>query len=212
MYKILKTQSPKYLFDLIPMPNTSYMTRNNHQLNIPLLKVKNKFFENSFLPSAVIEWNKLDLSIRNSLSYALFRKSLLVFIRPSENSIYGVNNPKGVILLHRLRVGLSHLRKHKFDHGFLDTLNPICSCGQDIESLNHFFLHCPHYLAERQTLLHNIERIIPNKMKESDNEVTHLLLYGENSFTSLINREILNSSIEYILNTKRFDNPLILES
>ena len=36
--------------------------------------------------------------------------------------------------LTKLRLGLSHLRDHKFKHGFLDSLNPICTCGLDIET------------------------------------------------------------------------------
>ena len=64
------------------------------------------------------------------------------FIRPSGNSVFRCHNPKEIKSLTRLRLGLSHLREHKFKHGFLDSLNPICSCGQNIEILTHFLLHC----------------------------------------------------------------------
>ena len=37
------------------------------------------------------------------------------------------HNPKGIKLLTRLRLGISDLREHKFKHGFLDSLNPICT-------------------------------------------------------------------------------------
>ena len=37
---------------------------------------------NSFFPSAIIEWNYLDLDIRNSSSLNIFRNSILKFIRP----------------------------------------------------------------------------------------------------------------------------------
>ena len=40
--------------------------------------------------------------------------------------------------LTRLRLGLSHLRKHKLKHGFQDMINPLCSCGNDVESTEHF--------------------------------------------------------------------------
>ena len=33
---------------------------------IPLIKIKQNFFINTFLPSVIIEWNKLDLAIRNA--------------------------------------------------------------------------------------------------------------------------------------------------
>ena len=48
------------------------------------------------------EWNKLDLNIRNSESLTSFKSKVLKFIRPSENSIFLCNNPKGIQLLTRL--------------------------------------------------------------------------------------------------------------
>ena len=113
-------------------------TRNTN--NIPQFKVKHNFFRNSFFPSAVIEWSKLDLNIRNSESLNIFKKSLLKFICPSGSSIFNCHNPRGVKLLTRLRLGLSHLHKHKFKHDFQDSLNPICSCGNNIETSAHFLL------------------------------------------------------------------------
>ena len=55
-------------------------------------------------------------------------------------------------LISRLCVGMSHLREHKFKQNFQDCLNPICSCGLDIESTSHFLLHCPSFNDERHTL------------------------------------------------------------
>ena len=40
-------------------------------------------------------------------------------------------SPIGLKFLTRIRLGLSHLRDHKFKHSFQDTLNPICSCRND---------------------------------------------------------------------------------
>ena len=91
--------------------------------DIPQFKGKHNFFQNSFFPSVVIEWNKLDLNIRNSESLNVFKNSLLKFIRPSGNSAFNCHNPRGFKLLTRLRLSLSHLREHKFKHGFQDSLN-----------------------------------------------------------------------------------------
>ena len=135
-----------------------YNTRNTN--NIPQFKVKHNFFLNSFLPSAVIEWNKLDLNIRSSESLNIFKKSLLKFIRPSGSSVFNCHNLRGVKLLTRLRLGLSHLREHKFKHGFQDTIKLICSCGNDIETSAHFLLHCPHDSNERLTFLNTIRTLI----------------------------------------------------
>ena len=63
-YKIFKTESPRYLFNIIPTRNPFYITRNH--TNIPLFKTNHIFFKNSFFPSTIIEWNNLDPKLRNS--------------------------------------------------------------------------------------------------------------------------------------------------
>ena len=105
---------------MIPKVLSTRTTRNYN--NIPLFNVKHEYFRNSFFPSTVIEWNKLDNNIRNSESVSAFKKQILKFIRPSPNSTFNVHNPHGIKLLTRLRVGLSHLREHKFRHNFQDSL------------------------------------------------------------------------------------------
>ena len=49
LFKIIKNQSPSYLFQLVPSPNISYFSRNSE--NIPKLRTKHDFFKNSFFPS-----------------------------------------------------------------------------------------------------------------------------------------------------------------
>ena len=102
----------------------------------------------------------------------------LTFTRPSGNTFFNCHNPRGVKLLTRLGLGLSHLREHKFKHGFQDSLNPICSCGKDIETSAHLLLHCPHYFNERSTFfktIRNINRILFDK---NNLQVTETLLGG----------------------------------
>ena len=88
------------------------------------------------------------------VEYKCFRKKLLKLTRPSGSSVFRCHNPKVNKLLTRLRLGLSHLWEHKFKHGFLDSLNPICNCGQDIEISTHFLLHCSNYSSERVTVVY----------------------------------------------------------
>ena len=101
-------------------------------------------------------------NIRKSESPNIFKKSILKFIRPSQNRVYNCHNPKGIKLLTRLRVGLSHLREHKFKHSFQDTFNSICNCDEHIETSSHYLLHCPDYLQESMTLLNTVSCIVPN--------------------------------------------------
>ena len=77
--------------------------------NIPSLIFKHNFFKNTFFPSTILEWNKLDPSLRNSSSYNVFKNSILKFIRPFPNKIFQCHNAKGIKLVTRLRLGLSRL-------------------------------------------------------------------------------------------------------
>ena len=147
-YKIYKNKSPFYLFNLIP-EKTSYTTRNTDC--IPLIKIKHNFFKNTFFLSTIIEWNKLDHTIRYAESFGIFKSNILKLIRPTPRSFFNCYNHKGIRLMTRLRLGLSHLREHKFNHNFQNCINPLCSCGMDIESTPHFFSTAP-YLMIKESL------------------------------------------------------------
>ena len=119
-----------------------------------------------------------------------------------------MSQSKGIKLFTRLRLGLSHLREHKFKHSFQDTINPFCNCGQDIESATHFFLHCPFFINKRRTLLCTIRSLDGKLLDYTDYVLTQTFLFGNTSQTSTNNFKIINASIEYILLSKSFDEPL----
>ena len=66
-YKIIKSKSSSYLFNLIPCSSRLHTIRNSD--NITPFKVRHNFFKNSFFLSVISEWNKLDLEIRNAASF-----------------------------------------------------------------------------------------------------------------------------------------------
>ena len=111
------------------------------------------------------------------------------------------------LLLTRLRLGLSHLNEHKFKHNFDDCVNSFCTCSLEPETL-HFFLHCHHYNTTRSILFEDLNSVDKNLFKLSDNELTLILLYGSTKYSFMNNRILLNSSIKYIENSKRFFGPL----
>ena len=133
--------SPKYFSDIVPSTTRRYSSRNAN--NIPLVRADANYFINTFFPSTITEWNKLDLSVRKSTSLHIFTSRLLRFIRSVENSVFTCHNPIGIKYLTRIRLGFSHLRYHKFKHGFLDATDPLCSCSTGIENTVHYILHCP---------------------------------------------------------------------
>ena len=52
------------------------------------MNVKHNFLKNTFFPSTIIEWNKIDPEIRNSTSFDFFKESILKFIRLTPNSVF----------------------------------------------------------------------------------------------------------------------------
>ena len=204
-YKVLNNEHPQYLFNLLPVRPTLYPTRN--ALNIPFPNANHNFFKNSFFPSTIIEWNELNRGLRKTESLSLFKTDILKFIRPSTNSVYNCHNPKGVTFITRLRLGLSHLREHRFKHSF-QSINPLCSCELDIKSTEHFLLHCPQFVNERRTLLSTTGNINYKLPENTDSNFTQTLLFGDTSFDITDNTKILNATINFILLTKRFDEPL----
>ena len=136
-YKIRTHNIPLYLVDLLPKRTHSYNTHNSE--DITTFQSRTETFKFSFFPWSIVEWNKLDLTIRNS-SYLVFRNYLLNRIRPLATPISNIHNPLGLKLLTRLRLGLSHLNEHRFNHIFESCLNPLCTCSLEVESTTHFSL------------------------------------------------------------------------
>ena len=189
----------------------SYRTRQCNK--IPAINVKHDFFKNSFFPATIIEWNKLDWKIKNFESIETFKKRILSLIRPSPNSTFNCHNPKGIKLLSWLRLGLSHLREHQFKHSFQDSFNPCCSCGKgEVETSSHYLLHCSNYSEERLALLNTIKNIVMSISQQSDSKFTNVLLFGDTSFDNNRNPFILDATIDYIISTGRFGEPLFNSS
>ena len=93
-------------------------------------------------------------------------------------------------MLTRLRLGFSHLREHKFRHGFKDTLNPLCSCSAEATTTIHYFLRCHFYNSNRATLMNDLENIPISFSMVSYNNLISLLLYEK--FDDTKNRKNIN--------------------
>ena len=156
-WKIINKSAPFYLSDLLP--NKQFSRNPNRQNLLTSCQRNNDYFANSFFPYCTDQWNALDLNVKNIQTISLFKKNLLKTIRPTPTSVFDVTDYSGLKLLTRLRLNLSHLKEHKFRHNFRDTVNPLCSCGSEAETVSHFLLHCPHYTNIRLTLLESVYAI-----------------------------------------------------
>ena len=206
-YKVFKNESPRYLFNTIP--NNTEQRQTRHSDKIPTFFARHDYFKNSFFPSAINEWNKLDCLVKNAASFHVFKKQILDFIRPLPNSIFNILNPLGIKYLTRLRIGFSHLKEHKFRHNFQDSVDPMCSWSSGTERTKHFLLYCPNFHLQRQTLFDKIASIDSNILTENEESIVNTLLFGKLNSENSFNKAILNASIEFILSTGRFNNPLI---
>ena len=102
-----------------------------------------------------------------------------------------------------MRLGLSHLADHKFRHNFQDCLNPICSCGQEIETTSHFLLHCLNYRCARKTFFEKISLIDFNILQQNDLSITKNLLLESEKLKDDQNNILLMSTIDFVHSTER---------
>ena len=155
-----------------------------------------------------MEWNKIDVNIRNSTSCNVFKRVILKFIRPEPNQVFNVESSEVLKFLTRIRLELSHLADHKFRHNFPDFVSPIFGCSQEIEISAHFLLHCSNYHCARQTFFKKINKIDSTILKQNDQVITKLLLFGNEKLKVAQNKSILMSTIEFLQATERFKTSL----
>ena len=156
--KVFKNDSLRYLFNIIPIRSPAYSTRNHVSMPLPMIiSLKTPFFR-----SIIIEWNNRDPNLRNSDTYGTFKNAILKFIRPSPNSVFECHNSQGMKFLTRLRLGLSHLREHKFKHSFQDSLNHYVSSVLKLNQLHIFCSTVPYKIMIGPPSLALLEILIGN--------------------------------------------------
>ena len=201
------TVAPDYLCNFLPI--LQHPRNPNRQNRYSSFSINTNFFANSFFPYCTEQWNQLDPTIKNLQSISLFKKALLKFIRPNAAHVFDVTDHFGLKLLTRLRLGLSHLNEHKFRHNFHDTINPLCSCSLEPETVSHFLLHCPYHNIHRKTLFDSFSAIDESISDLSDSDLVTLLLYGNiRLYNSKQNTCILNCTISFLKSSERFDGAL----
>ena len=205
-YKFINNLTPGYTKDPIPPLRQSQYPLGNQDV-VGQILTRTEKFQSSFYPNCLNEWNKLDPEIRLAPSVAAFKKKLLAIIRPPAKPVFGIHDPIGLSHLTQLRVGLSKLNLHKFQHNFRDALNPMCPSNDGIEDTEHFLLLCPSFDMQRRDLLAGVLAILRtfgyNNL--SNKVLTQYLLYGNKDLPSDLNRKILKLTLAFIHNTGRFE-------
>ena len=185
---------PNYLCDLVPPTVGSTMShnvRNSH--NIHNIAFRTSLYGNSFLPSAIREWNELSQEIRTSDSLNIL-KSKINQNKPIPNRLYFHGDRKIQILHTRIRNKCSALNHHLFLKNIVTS--PLCDCGH-IESSQQYFLECVLYQQIRHRLMNRIIRL-------TRTVTLAVLLYGDNNLTLHDNISIFDEVHAFIRDSKHF--------
>ena len=206
-YSIVNGNSPEYLKVELPQPKVyNYNLRSEGVFERP--HVRTQRFGNTFFPYCIREWNELHVSIRTVATLSQFKNELIKCIRPPKRSIFKIDDILGIKLITRIRLGFSHLREHKHRHNF--PVSPICSCGTEPETTEHFLLRCQRFSRIRSDMLDNACELAKSDLTLLSDELpSKLLLYGDHTFNDRSNQLILLGTITFIRLSERFkiDDP-----
>ena len=179
--------SPPYISPLLPLPVDRVSSYNLHNSNdIQTIPARTYLYYNSFLQSAIQEWNNLPLDVRTSESLYNFKRRLNDRYRVVPKYHYS-GNRKLQILHTRLRTGCSSLNHDLFTKHITDT--PLCRCGE-IENADQYFLSFLLYQNQRVDLINIISRYTQVTLQ--------VFLYGSNTLPLNANNTIFEAVRKYI--------------
>ena len=206
LYKLFKENKPVDLFNIILTKFSNHNPRNGDK--ITLFHTKHNFFKNRFFHPLLLNGTSYTLIFEVLLVFSVFKKNLLKVIRPFPNNVFNCQNYKRIKYLTRLCLGLIHLRELNFEHSFQNTLNPFCPCSLDVETNTRFFLYFPLFSNQRCILLRTVNDVDSYLTNTNDSILTHIFLFGKASFDMSAKSLILNSKMNYIISTNRFEESL----
>ena len=122
---------------------------------------------------------------------------------------FNVSLDRWASILHaRLRLGSHALNEYLFKINCYSS--PICHCGIENETVEHYFLYCPRFAAQRASLFASAERMCGRYWSESNDQMK--LLYILNGFDNLSyssNFDFFHEVQRYIISSCRF-SPVFL--
>ena len=137
----------------------------------------------------------------------VFKSRLLSLIRPVQNSVFNIFNPKGLILQTRLRLGFSHLNEHRSRRKFENYINSLCSCSVLTYDTLHYLQHY-HLFSHHFELMNSVKSVLDNFASLPNNDKKDILLFGDSHLNNNKNKFILEATLNYIKNSERFSRSL----
>ena len=207
-YKIVNEKAPQYLIGYLPTQDLASINFRKRPVIYPL-NARTERYRNSFFPYCISQWNNLGSRIRNLPSIATFKCAILDFIHPNPTPMFKISRLSGFVFLARLRFGFSHLGEHKFRHGFLDIVDPICSCRMNaVENIEHYLLHCSNFAYQRTVLFDDLRNIGINYCLFDSSTLSRMLLFGNPKFSDNVNSGIIYVAIKFIESANRFSGSI----
>ena len=204
-YKIINKKAPQYLIDYLPSQDLASINLRKRPA-IYLLDARTERYRNSILPYCISQWNQLDSQVRNVPSVSTFRHAILGFIGPNTTPLF---KALGVFFLSQLKVGFIHLREHKFRHGFLDIVDPICSCRTNaVENTEFHLLNCSNFANQSTNLFDDLRNIGINYGPLDFSALFRMLLFGNAKFSDNVNSGIIYAVIRFIESTNRLSRSI----
>ena len=202
-FQLRQSKTPGYLFNEIPPERQiPYMIRNRRNYDPNFCRTDR--FSNSYFINTIYEFNLLNSEIRNSKSISEFKRKLLSVIRPTKKPVFVNSTVTVTRYLTQLRMRFSPLNAHRLRHNF-DCLSPLCVCGAGDEDNEHFFLHCHLFQAMRSELFGQLSEVPGFKISNLlAKEICELILYGSSELKLLANRLLMEATLHFIKNTKKF--------
>jgi hypothetical protein len=211
MYKIQNNLAPDYLSNACPplVGNiTNYNLRNADNIALPMGRRTDYF--NSFFPSTIRLWNKLDRTIKHRDSLDSFKYHMKKAKCRKKKKLYSRFNGTGAINHTRMRLGLSGLQSQRHDYNHVP--RPTCNhCGARREDELHFFLQCRVFTPMRVTLLNDINAIYTTKGIHRDltrtivqKELVQCILNGDKRLSEGENTELFRVVQHFIISSRRF--------
>ena len=208
-YKIMRRQTPPYLFRnlIINQPSTRNL-RNHNEIKPPRCRLE--LYKKSFFPNCIAIWNNLPDSIKNSQNIPTFKKHIKIHLNIgtqslNENSLDHIHDGLLGKILTQIKLKLSPLRSHLFNYNLTD--NPFCpACKDSIETPLHFFTECIAYRTHRNPMLTNLLELNPKI--SSPSELLDFIVNGSETGSHdnrvQINKSIFRHVSIFMFKTKRF--------
>ena len=195
IFKALEGELPNYIANnsisyINIEPN--YMARNPRFVTPPQCRTKS--YMDSFFPTVLDLWNKLDNDTRNIQSLSSFKIKLNEDADKSP-SFYSIGSRSLNIWHCQLRNEASSLNHHLFQSHLSDSSQ--CACGDAIENNFHYFYVCPLFIRHRIQLFNSLRKF-------QDVLNLDILLKGSPILTVEENTEIFDAVHHFITGSRRF--------